>query len=185
MISDAYDQQEQSLLALGGGWEIVTPSDAEDLPTKYKYILCGATAGAVSCLDRTGALGHFYCQAGQPLPVRPTRILDAGLSEPGAITQGATGPEISVARYADDAYDFVIEITLGGELGAGEFRWSLDGGSTWEDEDVVLPESGEYALGTTGLTVTFAAGAYVLTETYEWSTPAPIATTATPLIGVF
>ena len=51
-----------------------------------------------------------------------TGTAPVGIWAPGAITQGATGPEISLSGRADDAYDFVIEVTTGGALDVGEFR---------------------------------------------------------------
>src|SRR5690606_20662811 len=51
--------------------------------------------------------------------------------------------------------DVVIVITKTGDIGAGEFKVSLDGGATFGD-DTLLAAS--YPLGDTGLTLTFTKG---------------------------
>jgi hypothetical protein len=56
-----------------------------------------------------------------------------------------------------DEYDVQVEITKTGTLGAGEFRYSLDGGTSWTP-DLVIPSGGTYAVQNAGLTFTFTAG---------------------------
>lgn len=64
------------------------------------------------------------------------------------------------------SFDFRIEITTGGVLGTSQFRWSINGGSTWEASGVATAAS--VVLGTTGITANFAAGTYILNATYDW-----------------
>lgn len=77
-LPDSYPGQDASILAFGDRWELITPNDDADLSQRYKYVVCGATPGAVACVDRNGTDGTFYLVAGQTLPVRPTRIKATG-----------------------------------------------------------------------------------------------------------
>ena len=93
----------------------------------------------------------------------------------GDVTHTGTGaPAVTASGTPTESDSIKIEITTGGARGTGVFRWSKDGGDSWEEEDVTIPSGGVYALGTTGATANFAAGTYVLGDTYEWSTTAPV-----------
>jgi hypothetical protein len=82
-------------------------------------------------------------------------------------TGGTTGPVVTPSGAAPTGdNDFIIEITTGGALGAGVFKWSKDGGLTYTT-GVSLAAS--VVLTGTGVTAGFAAGTYVLGEKYSWS----------------
>lgn len=84
-------------------------------------------------------------------------------------TQSGAGPAVTFTGDPDGAYSTVrVKITLGGIRGTAQFDWSLDGGSTWEATGVATAATA--ALGATGLTANFAAGTYVLNETYDITT---------------
>lgn len=85
-------------------------------------------------------------------------------------TQSGAGPAVTFTGVPDGAYDVRVKITLGGIRGTAQFDWSLDGGSTWEATGVATAAT--VVLGTTGLTANFAAGTYVLNETYDITTSA-------------
>jgi len=55
--------------------------------------------------------------------------------------------------------EMVVEITTGGLPGAAVYRWSEDGGSTWEETGVVSSTSSTQ-LGSTGVYVAFSEGYY-------------------------
>ena len=101
----------------------------------------------------------------------------------GAVAQTGGGPAVTVTGTPDATRPFKIQITTGGTLASGlaRFRWSKDGGTTWDESNVTL--SASHALGTTGLTAHFAAGTYVLGTTYEWSTGMTTLTNAGDLVG--
>lgn len=86
----------------------------------------------------------------------------------GAVEQAGSGPAVSAAGTPDATRDFVVEITTGGALGVGKYRWSKDGGATWDESNLTLAASD--ALGATGITASFAAGTYVLGTRYSWGT---------------
>ncbi len=83
--------------------------------------------------------------AGAAGAVTPTRI------------STSTGT-VAVGGAAYDAYDVKIEVTKTGTLGAGEFKYSLDGGDNYS-ADIQIPGAGTYAITGTNLTLTFTAGA--------------------------
>lgn len=87
-----------------------------------------------------------------------------------------------------DAYSVIVTITTGGVLGVAMFTFSLDGGIT-TSAPVLMPASGIYpfpdgldpnagqtvlkpagTICTTGIVATFAAGTYVLGDTYSFTT---------------
>jgi len=115
------------------------------------------TTGATCVLGATGITANFAAETAGTV---------------GALTQSGTGPLITITGDPDDAYDLQIEVDLGGDRGTATFRWSLDGGANWEAEDVLTAAT--VALGTTGMTANFPDGSYVLAETYDWDTTAPI-----------
>ncbi len=109
--------------------------------------------------------------AGSNSQVLPTYGADGTI---GALTQSGAGPVIALSGTDPNGdYDVRIEITTGGALETAVFRWSIDGGSSWEAEGVVTVAGGVHVLSTddlvTGLTATFPAGTYVLNETYDWA----------------
>lgn len=121
-----------------------------------------------------GFVGTDSAIAGSLSQVLPTY---GTASTQGAITKSGAGPTITVSGAAATGHYLMrIEITTGGVLGTSQFRWSIDGGSTWLASAIATPVSGTHELSTatfaTGITATFPAGTYVLNETYSWtSTP--------------
>ncbi|MFO7179578.1 MAG: hypothetical protein DIU78_012850 [Pseudomonadota bacterium] len=88
----------------------------------------------------------------------------------GSVTASGGGPAVTLTGTPAGDYQLVIEITKAGAVSTAEFRWSIDGGESWEAEDVVTAAT--VALGSTGITANFAAGSYVLAETYSAETNA-------------
>lgn len=86
----------------------------------------------------------------------------------GDVVQAGAGPAVTAAGTPDATRDFVVEITTGGALGVGQYRWSKDGGQTWDESGLTLAASD--VLGTTGITASFAAGTYVIGTRYSWGT---------------
>lgn len=114
---------------------------------------------------------HLLDVAGGPIYCVPATQATAGAA--GSVTKSGSGPDITVAGNALDAYEVVIQIVQGGALGAGSFRYSLDGGDNYSLE-TAIPSGGSYALAGTGLTLTFAAGTYVAADTYTFTCTAPM-----------
>lgn len=84
-----------------------------------------------------------------------------------AVTQTGTGPTVTLAGVPLGDYTATIKITTGGALGVGAFTYSLDNGVTFNGP-ITIPGGGTYVIPSTGITVTFASGTYVLGTTYAW-----------------
>ncbi len=113
-------------------------------------------------------------QGGSPIGLLKGAASVAG--DLSAITKVAAhaGPTITVA--GTPVFDaFVrLQITKAGDLGAGKFRFSLDGfdGDTdaqrsWSGE-YVIPSGGTFAIPNLGPTLTFPAGTYLLNSEYTF-----------------
>jgi hypothetical protein len=85
----------------------------------------------------------------------------AGVASAVTTTRAAPGTStgtMTVAGAPHDAYDVKVEITKAGTLGAGEFKYTLDGGDNYSPA-IQIPGAGTYAIPNTNLTLTFGAGA--------------------------
>lgn len=118
-----------------------------------------------------------------------TKILDEGLSMTAVTSTGTTPPVITLTGQPFFDINLRVECTTLGALATWELRWSIDGGDTWEAEEVVsaatvaLTGTGltlNIAAGTAavdnvwtattqGMTLAFAAGTYVAAEVYSWT----------------
>jgi len=81
---------------------------------------------------------------------------------------GTTPPAIALSGTPAAVYSMKIEITTGGAVGTMAFRWSSDGGTSWTSG--VTSATTAMALGTTGASVTFAAGTYATDNAYTFTT---------------
>ncbi len=105
---------------------------------------------------------------GQPLAIQARSLLPVTQT---AVRLTGSGPEgVSFTGTPVGNYELVVEITTSGGLNAGEFRWSQDGGDTWEEETVTIPSDGTHTLGSTGLTLNFADEDYVDGDLYAAET---------------
>lgn len=82
---------------------------------------------------------------------------------------GTTPPTVTVSGYAYGNFNLRLEITTLGVRGVAIFRWSINGGASWEASNVVT--AAEVELGDTGLTANFAAGTYAVDNVYACSEP--------------
>jgi hypothetical protein len=83
------------------------------------------------------------------------------------------GPAVSLAGTPNDDYQGKIRIRGGGALGVAKFDYNLDGSDQFS-EVLTVPSGGTFVIPSTGLTATFAAGTYVLNESYTWASTAPM-----------
>jgi len=90
----------------------------------------------------------------------------------GAVTQSGAGPAVTLTGAALLDANIYVVVTLAGILGTGKFKYCLDNfsGATDSDrtfsEELLIPSGGTFAIPTLGITLTFAAGTYVIAETY-------------------
>src|SRR5690606_23513909 len=76
-------------------------------------------------------------------------------------------PLVVVSGVALDDADVWIEIVRAGGWGIGAFNLSLDGGETWEAEDVTVPANGVQEVGGLELSLQFAQS-FTLGEAAEF-----------------
>lgn len=89
-----------------------------------------------------------------------------------AVSQVGAGPAVSVSGSPNDAYSVIVNVTTGGALGVGQFQYSQDGGNDFSST-FVIPSGGTFVIPNTGLTLTFAAGTYVVGTSYAFTCVAP------------
>lgn len=103
--------------------------------------------------------------AGGPIDVIKSPSSVAGVMS--AVTKtpvGSSTGTITLAGAPYDAYNLIIEILQSGSLGAGTFRYSLDGrGLAISDhktysEELTIPAGGTFAIPRTNVTATFVPG---------------------------
>jgi hypothetical protein len=88
-----------------------------------------------------------------------------------------TGPAApSYTASPVDAFSVVVEVRSSGGLGAGTFRYSIDGGDSYVG-DVLIPSSGKFAIPLsssvgTGVLLTFAS-TFVAGDVYSFTTTHP------------
>lgn len=120
-----------------------------------------------------GALGTVL-----KLPVRTAKFGVATQTPTllSAITKVGTSPAGSVSGVPVDAYNFLLKIETSAADGVATFRWSTNGGVSFVETGKVIPlGGGAYVLGVTGVTFTFASGAYTANDTYAWTAvPIPV-----------
>lgn len=88
--------------------------------------------------------------------------------------KSGSGPEVHLdlgspfraSPLLDLPYGLYIKIDLGGVRGTATFKWSLNGGLTYEETGVTTAAT--YELPRTGITIAFDAGTYVLNEVYRY-----------------
>ena len=77
--ADPYTGQSAGLSSFSERFELITPSDTDDLPHRYKAIVCGENGGAVVVHNHAGDAITLWAVPGAALEgVRPRRILAAG-----------------------------------------------------------------------------------------------------------
>lgn len=74
-------------------------------------------------------------------------------------------PSIGGTYSGGSALNYHIKIDLAGAKGEAKFKWSDDGGSTWDDTGVL---TGDAIALNNGLTVTFDVQAYTLNDEWEF-----------------
>lgn len=134
---------------------------AGDIPTLK------ATLGVGPLVE---AAAHLLAISGGPVYCIPATIVTPGAA--GSVTHVGTGPAMTVAGAAYDAYQAVVTVIAGGTLGVATFKYSL--GVSGSSPTIVIPSGGTYAVPDSNLTLTFPAGTYVAGDTYSFGTTAPM-----------
>lgn len=87
-----------------------------------------------------------------------------------SVTQSGAGPAVTLTGTPVDNYSAIVQITAAGVIGTSKFKYTLDAGATYSDE---IFTASTYLIPNTGVTLNFAAGTYVLNETYSFTSTAP------------
>ena len=93
----------------------------------------------------------------------------------GAVTPSGGGPLITLAGDAEFDFNLRVEIVTAGDLGIGVFRFSVDdyvgaeAANRTYSPNLTIPAGGDYEIPSSGVTITFPAGAYVAGEYYTAS----------------
>lgn len=120
-----------------------------------------------------------------PRPVYAMKVAAGTAGACGGVVKTAADAStgtVSAAGSAYDRYEVRVLVTRTGTLGAGAFRYSLDGGDVYSDE-VTIPGGGTYELPSTGVTLTFTAGGgpvyFEADDVFAFTTIAPVWSTTT------
>lgn len=106
-------------------------------------------------------------------PVRACRLTqNAAGTMTATLTKSGSGPDItnnSSTPY--DWFEVKIKIILGGSLGTATFQYSLDGGRTYNGDNITSAAS--YTIPNSGVLLTFASGTYVANDVYSGTATGP------------
>jgi hypothetical protein len=121
---------------------------------------CGVGPGVEACAEQISESGAAYL-------ICPTSDI-AGVA--GTPANVGTSPAIGTTGVPKDDYRVRTIITAAGVLGTSQVSVSLDGGNTYAAS---VATAATVVLGTTGLTLTMAAGSYVVGDTCSIDCTAP------------
>lgn len=81
-----------------------------------------------------------------------------------AVTHVGSGPTVTIAGTPTGLSRVTMAITTGGALGTSQFTYAVDGGTASAPQATAAT----FLVPGTGITATFAAGTYVIADTYSW-----------------
>lgn len=93
---------------------------------------------------------------------------------------------ITIDGNPNNSFGIIVKITGRGGLNTASFKYSINNGYTYSEEQTV-PMSGEFELPDTGLMLSFGINdtqAYELDDTYRWQTTAPTLTNEDVIKGI-
>ncbi len=152
----------------GGGAVYFEEGDVHDATTTAPHYTTTALEAALDALHADNTEWEFLHLCGTPAP------------QTSSVTESnPAGPNITVTGTPTVWVDVIVEIMLGGALLTATYRYSLDGGATYTDAAVT--PAATFEIPNTGLTLNFAAGTYVLGNTYTFHTWTSIAALASLL----
>jgi hypothetical protein len=183
ILPSSYGTVTGAFTQVGSGAGTVTGSKGPREIIKVKIGTGGALAtatfqvaigsGAYGALVTTGADPYTYQVPGEQF----TKLAFAAgtyvandvytLNLDGTITRVGSGTATlldGTTHSPVDAYALRVLITTAGALGAGAFKYSLDGGNTYSGT-IMIPAGGKYAIAGTGIVLTFAS-TFVLDDLY-------------------
>jgi hypothetical protein len=184
VLPSSYGTVTSSFALSGVGTGTVSGSKGPEQIVKVKIILGGALATATfQVAVGSGAYGATVTTAADPYTYQVpgqmfTKLAFAvgtyvandvyTLNLDGTVTRVGSGTATLLdgsTHSPVDAYEVWVEITTAGALGAGAFRYSLDGGNNWTGS-IGIPAGGKYIIPDTGVVLTFS-GSFSLDDVYK------------------
>lgn len=108
----------------------------------------------------------FPFAVGRVGPVHSVFDISVASAQPVTRVNGATTkPTIAGAYSGESALNYHIKIDGAGAKGEATFKWSDDGGSTWDATEITTGDAIEL---NSGLTITFAVQNYTLNDEWEF-----------------
>lgn len=190
ILPSSYGTVTSSFTLTGSATATVVGSKGPREVIKVKIVLGGALATMTFQVALgSGAYGATIASAATPTVYQvvgdylTTLSFAAGtyitgdiytLNLDGTVTRTGTGPATALdgsTHSPVDAYTVWVQVMTAGALGAGAFRYSLDGGNTYSAQ-ITLPSGGKYPIPETGVVLTFS-GTFVADDLYVGTATAP------------
>lgn len=117
------------------------------------------------------------------IPITPSMQGTVKALEPAVSDNSGT---ITIDGKPNNNFGIIVKITGRGGLNTASFKYSINNGYTYSEEQTV-PLSGEFELPDTGLMLSFSINdtqAYELEDTYRWQTTAPTLTNEDVIKGI-
>jgi hypothetical protein len=159
--------------------------------TLYRFTPQALTGSLVSTLgqghlvDATGLALSTTVNGKGPSAVYAMPITPSTAATSGSVTvtrtSTSTGTVATTGSSPRNTYSVVFTVVQTGTLGAGTFKYSLDGGNT-QSAEIQIPSGGTYTVPNSGVVGVFTAGGgpifFEAGDTFAWSTTAPALTTS-------
>lgn len=117
------------------------------------------------------------------IPISPSVQGKVKALEPAVSGNSGT---VTIAEKPNNSFGIAVKITGKGGLNTASFKYSINNGYTYSEEQTV-PLSGEFELPDTGLIITFTLSGeqtYEINDTYKWQTTAPALTNEDVIKGI-
>jgi hypothetical protein len=128
-------------------------------------------------------LNDLFTAAGQEATVMAVPVAGNVPGKASEVTKTGDGTDITVAGTIKVAAQLVVEIMKAGGRNVGQYRISIDGGDNFSGYRTI-PVDGAAVVADTGVTVTFADGAFSKGTNYTCNLTAPVPTVASVIAAL-
>ncbi len=162
-------------VVLGGARGTATVQYSLDGGISFSGTVLTAASVALSLPIATGLTVAFTAASSGDFVAGDTYDFTAALhGAAGSCVVSVTGTPAASVEQPDGAYAVAVKFTLGGNRGTSTFQFSLDGGLTYNGQDIVTAAT--YVLADTGLTLAFSNASATLNDTsFFWAAAAKAA----------
>jgi len=164
-------QQSPTAAMTSGAFSLTSPATFSAADIGKSIVVCGAGSGGANLATKINSVS-----GGVATLATAASTTVGGLSP--VIGLGTSPPAVpTLSGTATGAFDFLVQVVTPGILSAMTFQYSTDGGTTWSSvysgSSPPSPLTATNGGGSTGVSVTFAAGTYTGAgpgqNTYSWS----------------